>query len=132
MTNQNSNKGNPAHKRMANPRHAATRAASWKRGEARKAARRAAQEARHQVNVEGAQRGILSPHKQHNVDNIGRKEPKVAPSRPALPVLSLESVRDRHGVVTGWRVVRYFGGVSQRTLRVHESYEQQRLFLEIA
>jgi len=43
-------KGNPAHKRMGNPVHKACRDRSWARGQARKAARRAAQAQREAAN----------------------------------------------------------------------------------
>ncbi len=48
--NQNS-KGNGAAKRMSNPRLKARRAECWARGEARKKARREAQDAAHKANV---------------------------------------------------------------------------------
>lgn len=52
MANQkNPNKGNPAQKRMQNPRLKARRAESWARGQARKKKNREEQEARHQANL---------------------------------------------------------------------------------
>lgn len=45
-------KGNPASKRIGNPNHKAARARSWERGQKRKAARQAAQDAAHTRNVE--------------------------------------------------------------------------------
>lgn len=44
-------KGNPASKRMQNPRLKARRAESWARGQAKKAKNRAENEARRQANL---------------------------------------------------------------------------------
>lgn len=51
MAGQQGSKGNPAGKRMMNPKHAERRARSWARGEKRKQARVAAQEERRKANI---------------------------------------------------------------------------------
>lgn len=51
MPGSQSSKGNPATKRMGNPRRKARRAECWARGEARKQRRREENEARHQANL---------------------------------------------------------------------------------
>lgn len=52
MASQNSNKGNPAMKRMQNKNLAAKRERCWWNGQARKKARREAQDAAHKRNIE--------------------------------------------------------------------------------
>jgi hypothetical protein len=54
-------KGNPAHKRMSNANLKARRAASWARGQKRKAARRTEQKARETANAERLANGLLTP-----------------------------------------------------------------------
>jgi hypothetical protein len=44
-------KGNPAHKRIGNPAAKIKRERSWARGQAKKAARRALQEAQHAAKI---------------------------------------------------------------------------------
>lgn len=51
MPGSGAGKGNPASKRMMNPRRKERRAASWARGERRKDARRKANEAQRAANV---------------------------------------------------------------------------------
>lgn len=51
MAGNNASKGNPASKRMMNPRLKEKRAASWARGERRKKEHRAANELRAQNNI---------------------------------------------------------------------------------
>jgi hypothetical protein len=58
---ENSNKGNPASKRMTNPRRKERRARSWLRGQKRKAERVKAQEERAAANRERRAEGLMTP-----------------------------------------------------------------------
>ncbi len=128
MAGQNSNKGNPASKRMSNPRLKARRAECWKRGEARKASRRAAQEVRHQANVEARWAGSLSPHEMLNKANVG---PKPTPAETVhAPVHTLESVHDHKGNLTGW-VVKRHNGAAVRIMRKSQDYAELRTFIDV-
>lgn len=62
MANQNSAKGNPASKRMGNPKLKARRAASWLRGEQRKAVRVETQDAAARGNEKLRQYGLPTPN----------------------------------------------------------------------
>jgi hypothetical protein len=61
MSNQNSSKGNPAHKRMSNPAKKAVRQNSWNRCQKRKAARREAQAQREAANRRLRAEGLPTP-----------------------------------------------------------------------
>lgn len=79
----NSNKGNPASKRMTNPRRKAARAVSWARGQRRKAARVEAQREREAANRQRRENGEPTPWEQSQIDRRDRrdKDPKVLKRR---------------------------------------------------
>jgi hypothetical protein len=61
MATQQGGKGNPASKRMMNPKLKARRARSWERGQERKAQRVEGQLARQRKNEELRSAGMLTP-----------------------------------------------------------------------
>lgn len=73
MAGQGNTKGNPASHRMSNPRLKTRREQSWRNGQARKTARREAQEERHRENVRRHQRGELTPWEQSKAERATRR-----------------------------------------------------------
>lgn len=75
MANSQSNKGNPASKRMTNTKLQARRQRSWLAGQQRKATRVAAQKAREQANREARAAGLPTPWERRQADRATRRHP---------------------------------------------------------
>lgn len=68
-TGQSNSKGNGASKRMANPRHKATRERCWERGQKRKAHRREVAAQRHEANLTAG----ITPWEQARLDRRAKR-----------------------------------------------------------
>lgn len=74
MSNQSSNKGNPASKRMSNPNKKACRSRSWARGQKRKKQRVEAQEKREMDNRQRREQGLPTPWEEAQRDRAERRD----------------------------------------------------------
>lgn len=74
MPNSQSAKGNPAHKRMANAKLKARRAASWARGQVRKATLRQTAVMSHRRNLALIEAGELTPWQAAKAKRLSRRK----------------------------------------------------------